>query len=218
MRAAAWSADTDDVTDPTGADPVDGAGDTDGTGSHGARRPGGRSARVQQAVYSAVGELVGRGHRDTMTIPQVAEIAGVNPTSIYRRWGSITALLEEVAVAVLSRGEDIPDTGTLRGDLDAWASIIGADITRPRRRAYLRALVNSRDEPVEVCPCWEIRREQASTMVERARARGESTPTVMAILCHIIAPLYHHVVFGMPIDDEFAVGLAEDTMRMAVGG
>ncbi|WLP92341.1 TetR/AcrR family transcriptional regulator [Gordonia sp. NB41Y] len=194
------------------------ASDTEDSGPGGARRPGGRSARVQQAVYSAVGELVGRGHRDTMTIPQVAEIAGVNPTSIYRRWGSITALLEEVAVAVLTRGEDIPDTGTLRGDLDAWATIIGADITRPRRRAYLRALVNSRDEPVELCPCWEIRRAQAETMVERARVRGEAAPTVTAILCHIIAPLYHHAVFGLPIDDEFAAGLAEDTMRMALDG
>ena len=57
------------------------------------RRPGGRSARVQSAVFTAVGQLVGAGQRETMTIPQVADLAGVNPTSIYRRWGSIDALL-----------------------------------------------------------------------------------------------------------------------------
>ena len=37
--------------------------------SHG-KRPGGRSARVQSAVFTAVGQLVGSGERETMTIPQ----------------------------------------------------------------------------------------------------------------------------------------------------
>ncbi|MEP9391794.1 TetR/AcrR family transcriptional regulator C-terminal ligand-binding domain-containing protein [Gordonia sp. VNQ95] len=178
------------------------------------RRPGGRSARVQHAVYDAVGRLVARGERESMTIPQVAELAGVNPTSIYRRWGSITALLEEVAVAALTQGEALPDTGTLAGDLAEWARIIGADISRPSRRAYLRAMVTARDDLIDECPCWEIRRGQAAEMVGRASGRGEATPSVEQILDHIIAPLYHHAVFAKHIDDEFATRLAADVMRM----
>ncbi|RPA57653.1 TetR/AcrR family transcriptional regulator [Gordonia oryzae] len=178
------------------------------------RRPGGRSARVQQAVYRAVGQLVGSGERETMTIPQVAELAGVNPTSIYRRWGSITALVEEVAVAALTQGEDLPDTGTLRGDLTDWAQIIAADIGRPKRRSYLRAMIVARDELVDECPCWEIRRDQAQQMVARAADRGEPTPTVEQILDHIIAPLYHHAVFGKAIDDAFAAQLVGDVLAM----
>ena len=149
-----------------------------------------------------------------MTIPQVAELAGVNPTSIYRRWGSITALLEEVAVAALTQGEDLPDTGALRTDLAEWAVIIGADIARPKRRSYLRAMVLARDELVEICPCWEVRRGQAAEMVERAAGRGEGVPSVEQILDHIIAPLYHHAVFAKAIDDDFATRLAADVMRM----
>ncbi|MGC4933348.1 TetR/AcrR family transcriptional regulator C-terminal ligand-binding domain-containing protein [Gordonia sp. DT30] len=179
-----------------------------------ARRPGGRSARVQQAVYSAVGQLVGRGERETMTIPQVAELAGVNPSSIYRRWGSITTLVEEVAVAALTRGEDLPDTGDLRGDLTEWAQIIAADIGRPKRRSYLRAMVVAREELVDECPCWAVRGGQAEQMVARAAARDEQTPTVEQILDHIIAPLYHHAVFGKRIDDVFAARLADDVMAM----
>ncbi|MGV9860175.1 TetR-like C-terminal domain-containing protein [Gordonia sp. NPDC003425] len=177
------------------------------------RRPGGRSARVQQAVFSAVGQLVGRGERETMTIPRVAEVAGVNPTSIYRRWGTIGDLIEEVAVAALTQGEDLPDTGELSGDLAEWARIIAADIGRPKRRAYLRAMVAARDDVVEECPCWSIRREQAAEMVDRARRRGESTPEVSTILDHVIAPLYHHAVFAMAIDDDYATQLADDVMR-----
>lgn len=51
-------------------------------------------------------------------------------------------------------------------------------------------------------------------MVARAQARDEATPTVEQILDHIIAPLYHHAVFGKPIDDAFAAHLAADVMLM----
>lgn len=169
---------------------------------------------MQSAVFTAVGQLVGSGERETMTIPQVAELAGVNPTSIYRRWGTIGDLLEEVAVAALTQGEELPDHGTLADDLADWSRIIAADISRPKRRAYLRAMTSARDGIVEVCPCWEIRREQATEMIDRATARGESAPSVPQVLNHIIAPLYHHAVFALPIDDDFATDLAADVMAM----
>ena len=43
-------------------------------------------------------------------------------------------------------------------------------------------------------------------------ARGESAPSVPQVLNHIIAPLYHHAVFALPIDDDFATDLAADVM------
>lgn len=179
------------------------------------RRPGGRSARVQSAVYAAVGQLVGAGRRDTMTIPEVAELAEVNPTSIYRRWGSIETLLGEVAVAALTQGEPLPDTGVLDVDLAEWSKIIAADIGRPKRRAYLRAMVFARNDVVEECPCWEIRREQAEEMVGRSVARGETTPSVRQILDHVVAPLYHHAVFGLALDERYAEDLVADVMAMS---
>lgn len=180
-----------------------------------ARRPGGRSARVQQAVYAAVGALSGQGHRDTMTIPQVAERAGVNPSSIYRRWGSMEALLEEVAVAALTRDDEpLPETGDLRGELELWAVAIAEDITRPQRVEYLRAMVAGRSGALVECPCWGIRQEQAQQMVARAAARGERVPQARQILDHIIAPLYHHVVFGIPTDADHARALVADVVAM----
>jgi AcrR family transcriptional regulator len=179
------------------------------------RRPGGRSARVRDAVYTAVGQLVGEGQRDTMTIPQVAERAGVNPTSIYRRWGNIEALLEEVAVAALTKDEPLPDTGTITGDLRAWAVIIAEDIARPARVIYLRAMVAARGVLIEACPCTELRTRQAEQMIERARARGERTPTSRQVVDHIIAPLYHHAVFGLAAGPEYAATLVTDVFAMA---
>lgn len=180
------------------------------------RRPGGRSARVQDAVYTAVGKLMATKRPDQITIPMVAELAEVNPTSVYRRWGDIDALLEEVAVAAFTREDEVlPDTGSLEGDLREWASVITEDILRPRRTRYLRAMVNARDGIlVETCPCWTARREQLAEMISRARTRGEDTPAVEQVLDHVIAPIYHHVVFALPADAAYAERLVGDVLSM----
>lgn len=180
------------------------------------RRPGGRSARVQDAVYSAVGKLMATQRPDLITVPMVADLAEVNPTSVYRRWGDIDKLLEEVAVAAFTReDETLPDTGSLEGDLREWARVITDDIVRPRRTRYLRAMVNARDGVLlDACPCWTARREQLGEMISRARARGETTPSVEQVLDHVIAPLYHHVVFAMPTDAAYAERLVGDVLSM----
>jgi AcrR family transcriptional regulator len=169
---------------------------------------------VLTAIYTSVGELVGEG-ADKISFPVIAERAGVNPTTLYRRWDDVNALLEEVAVAALTRdGESAPDTGSLEQDLTEWAEIIARDITRPERVRYLRAMVAARVDPVSSCPVTERRREQASEMVRRAGERGEATPTVPQILDHIIAPLYHHVVFALQVDPEYARRLVRDVLAM----
>lgn len=180
-----------------------------------ARRPGGRSERVRTAVYAAVGELVGEGHREAMTIPQIAERADVNPTSVYRRWGTVDALLEQVAVAALTNDEPLPDTGSLVGDLEAWAEIIADDITRPERVTYLRAMVAARKGMPDACPCWDTRTVQVRRLVGGARGRGEPAPEPEQVLNHVVAPLYHHVVFGLRADRAYARSLVSDVMAMA---
>ncbi|GAA2477146.1 TetR/AcrR family transcriptional regulator [Winogradskya humida] len=169
---------------------------------------------MQTAIYTAVGELVGEG-ADKISFPVIAERAGVNPTTLYRRWDDVNALLEEVAVAALTRdGESLPDTGSLERDLTEWATIIARDITRPERVRYLRAMVSARIEIVSRCVLTETRREQASEMVRRARERGETTPAVAQILDHVIAPLYYHVVFALPVDHDYAQRLVGDVLAM----
>lgn len=179
-----------------------------------ARRPGGRSSRVLSAIHASVGELVGEG-AERITFPVIAERAGVNPTTLYRRWGDVTELLEEVAVAALTReGESPADTGTLDGDLVAWALAITRDITRPARARYLRAMVSTRMDIVSSCPVTDSRLAQASEVVRRAAGRGEAAPTAQQILDHVIAPLYYRVVFALPADEEYARQLVRDVLAM----
>src|SRR6516162_5631143 len=107
------------------------------------RRTGGRSARVVAAVHDAVNDLVAQRNPREVTVAEIAERAGVNPTSIYRRWGSLEALVLDVETARLP---PIPDTGTLRGDLLAFAANAATDIARPGGLAFLHAVIGVKEE------------------------------------------------------------------------
>jgi AcrR family transcriptional regulator len=50
-------------------------------------------------VRKALEELIAQEGRDKVTVPAVAERAGVSASSIYRRWGDVNGLLGETAHA-----------------------------------------------------------------------------------------------------------------------
>src|SRR5471032_3224703 len=84
-------------------------------------RPGGRSARVQESIHSAVRALLEEQDRASVTVPQIAARAGVTPSTIYRRWGDLSVLLADVALVRMRPDSEPADTGSLRGDIRAWA-------------------------------------------------------------------------------------------------
>ena len=57
-------------------------------------RSRGRSARVVQEVLTATAEELGRSGYAALRIEDVAERAGVNKTTIYRRWPTKAALVK----------------------------------------------------------------------------------------------------------------------------
>jgi AcrR family transcriptional regulator len=173
------------------------------------RRPGGRSARVRERVHAAVIELLGEQRWDQVSIPLVAETSGVHQATIYRRWGSISALAEDVATAQLTATAPLPDTGTLRGDLELAAVRFAEAIAGPMGRIFLRAAALS--EPTDRTPAaLHTRAEQLQQLLDRAAARGERTPTLIELLEGITAPLYFHVLFfGRPADADHARQLVD---------
>ncbi|MGY2060268.1 TetR/AcrR family transcriptional regulator [Nocardia gipuzkoensis] len=166
-----------------------------------ARRPGGRSARVRTAVHRAVTELVAENGYGSFTVGDVAARAGVADSSIYRRWGSLESLTSDVALTWLTANSPIPDTGSLAGDLRAYAAGVVRDVNGPDGLAVLRlAMSLSQAGPAGAEARDRFiteRRRQLQEMLDRARERGERPPPVLDILDHLLAPLYVRVLFGM---------------------
>ena len=112
------------------------------------RRPGGRTARVTAAVRAAtVGALTEHGWNG-LTVEDVAARAGVNKTTIYRRWGDREALVADVLLTASDQQIPLPDTGSLRGDLVAFARQVRDAIAAPANRALLSTLAAGRRAPL----------------------------------------------------------------------
>lgn len=94
------------------------------------KRPGGRSTRVRTAVHSAAVALVAERGADQVTLPAVAQRAGVNSSSLYRRWGTVAALLADVAKHRGDAGAP-PLVGDLRTDLENQAAWTLAELSCP---------------------------------------------------------------------------------------
>ncbi len=134
-----------------------------------------RAERVVRDVLEATIEELGRTGFAALSVEDVAKRAGVNKTTVYRRWPTKSQLVE---AAFRRMGQDIsvPDTGSLRGDLRALLKA-KLEVTRtPRGKALMRGLraeALSRD-------LLDISRrirdqdvQMYGTIFERARARGE---------------------------------------------
>ncbi len=184
------------------------------------RRPGGRSARVAAAVHEAVDALLVEAGPGGFTVADVARRAGVNPTSIYRRWGSLEAVILDVEAARLTESSPLPDTGTLRGDLLAYARTAAADIAQPGRLAFLQALIGARELSDEQRSAPLLQRAaQFQAMLDRARDRGEPALDFTAIVDCILAPIYLRHLLGLGTDaadfDVFVERTLASTSRCA---
>ena len=92
-----------------------------------ARKPGRpRSAEADRAIVSTTLELLATEGLRGLSVERVAERAGVGKTTIYRRWPTKRELAEAALETLFRQMESVavvPDTGSVRGDLEAVARI-----------------------------------------------------------------------------------------------
>lgn len=192
-----------------------------------ASRPGGRSARVQAAVFKAAAELLSEPDWSHITMAKIAERAGVNPTTVYRRWGSLENLVGAVADATVSERAPLPDTGTLAGDIRAHSMTLVNDLTGENRRFLLRALIIAGNDidGNDTGPGRPVQRallgrtEDFRAMLARAAARGEPSFDVLNYFDAVVGPLYGYslllpglVRWRAPIlVEQFLAGLDQTT-------
>ncbi|CAN5757713.1 TetR/AcrR family transcriptional regulator [soil metagenome] len=178
------------------------------------KRPGGRSAQVQAQVQAALAQLISEQGRDHVTVPAVAERAGVSASSIYRRWGDMSGLLAETATQRLDPNRPLADKGNLRDDLLAWVTELMKHLSTPGSRSFLRAaaaLAGSNDTD-----CLRNRKAEADVLVARALARGEAAPEARQIVDHVVAPIVFRLVFGAaPLPSSMSEQLVGEALRLS---
>lgn len=178
--------------------------------------------QVRAAVHQAVLDLLSAPEGEDLTIPAIAQRAGVNHTSLYRRWGGLDALLADTVTTRLEHNSPLKDTGTLRGDLIAWAEASVASMRTPEGHALVRAVVLSMpkntQERSERAQHFRRRMHSIEQIRERATARGENPPPLEQILDQLIAPFYIRTIFGIGVPATGYPQLLVDRLLGSAGG
>ncbi|BDX30978.1 TetR family transcriptional regulator [Mycobacterium antarcticum] len=155
-----------------------------------ARRPGGRNARVRARILDATAELVARDGIAGFRYEEVAELAGVHRTSVYRNWPDREELVTE---ALLQYAEDlasIADTGDLHRDLVDYLMALAGGLDTPFGRALELAMQPTRENPAvrqTVANILEQRGADTQRRVNLAVGRGELPPVDSVFLGEMLS-------------------------------
>jgi AcrR family transcriptional regulator len=170
------------------------------------KRPGGRTAAVTNAIRSAVEELVAEKGRDRVSIPMVAERAGVNATTIYRRWPDAGTMINEFATYQLDPSRPLPDTGDLHDDVAAWATEVMLHYRQPVNAALLRA--GSATAGDAESDCLRGLLDEAARLV--AQAGVDAGVSAQDVVDGVLAPVMYRIIFlPASLSDDYAHGLTD---------
>ena len=121
---------------------------------------------------------------DNVTMDQIAEATRSSKATLYRQWGGKVALFVEALRSSAPHDDELPDTGSLRGDLLAdIASKGGADEAESE---LIAALMHAMKQDAELdeavrTQIVEPGRDRIRTMLQRAIDRGEIAADNLAL-------------------------------------
>jgi AcrR family transcriptional regulator len=138
-----------------------------------------RDERSHAAIIQAAAELAVESGYAAMSIGAVAARAGVGKDTIYRRWSGKPELVYE-AVFTAADTADLPDTGTLEGDLAAVVQSLVEEFSAPAAAAALPGLLADFAATPQLRATIRSRflapaKQRLITVFDRAEQRGETS-------------------------------------------
>ena len=179
-------------------------------------RPGRRrNEALSQAIVDATLAILRVDGYDGLSIEAIARRAGVSRPTIYSRWRSLHDLVLEAARQARDSGPvfegiiDVPDTGSLRGDLLAIMRDGVALHRRMRDRGILDGFVAGIVADPSLGPVFRANfmdpdGQRLAEIFDRARARGELREDVdatVALELLIGSGFYRSVITRDSLDD-----------------
>ncbi|NED15604.1 TetR/AcrR family transcriptional regulator [Streptomyces sp. SID9124] len=188
-------------------------------------RPGGRTARVREAVLRAAGDALAEHGFDRLDLADVARRAEVGKTTVYRRWSSPTGLIADLLDDMAEQSSPRARTGSLDGDLRANAHLVLRTLTDPRQGALFRSVIAAATCDPRTAQAlhrfYAIRVEEWAGCVTDAVERGELPAGTDAdeVVRAVSAPLYYRLLAsGDPLDEAAADRAADAAVLAAKAG
>jgi AcrR family transcriptional regulator len=183
-----------------------------------------RDERRSRAILDATIELLAEVGFDRMTMDAVASRAKASKATIYRHWPDKTALVLDALRHHGSLIPDVPDSGSLRGDLERYVRE-AAEATVGIDGSLVVGLlaVAARDPELAALLSQQFHSQQTpllTELVDRARERDEVGSDVDAMVINEVLPgalIMHLLVLGLPDDERFIRRLVDDILIPLLG-
>ncbi|MDF2825297.1 MAG: TetR/AcrR family transcriptional regulator [Mycobacterium sp.] len=161
-----------------------------------ARRPGGRNGRVRAQILAATAELVARDGIAGFRYEDVAEVAGVHKTSVYRNWPDRDELVVEALLRYAEDLASVADTGDLHRDLVDFLVALAGALETPFGRTLEQAVQPARHHSTiqALTRVLDERVAAMRTRVDSAVAQGELPPVDSSFLGEMISGPVHLIV------------------------
>jgi AcrR family transcriptional regulator len=188
------------------------------------RGRGGRSRDVSRDddLRRAALDLVTEIGYDRVTMDAVAARAGAGKATVYRRWSSKAELVGDALAHEHVDGE-VPDTGSLRGDLAALSGYLSSGQDPLRKARLITGLASALLADTELRQAFETfappTERAVATIVDRALDRGEiAAPADPAMMAAILPALgLHRLIFtGAGPDPDYAAAVIDNVLLPAL--
>jgi len=166
-----------------------------------------RDRRIDGAVLAATVDLLAESGYPALSVDSIARRAGTSKPAIYRRWPSKAHLVHEAAFPI-GAATELPDTGTLDGDVREMLRRSVAVLSTPAAKAALPGLLGemANDSTLHAALLERFADVLTGGIGERltaAAARGEvRTEVTAADLTEVVAgmALFGALALGRDLD------------------
>jgi AcrR family transcriptional regulator len=174
--------------------------------------------RSRSRVLTTAFDLLSESGVGGFTIDEVVRRSGVAKTTVYRHWPSREALVIDAASRI-SAEQEVPDTGSLEGDVTAILANLGYLLSTARWSSVVPSIVDVAERDPEFAGIHgKIQRGHAAPLravIERAAGRGLISPATdpSGMVSALIGPLYYRRWFSRePIDDQFVKTIVRNVL------
>jgi AcrR family transcriptional regulator len=176
------------------------------------------------AIDATLDELADRGY-SALSLEGVARRAGVNKTTLYRRWGTRENLVLEAMLERAGERISVPATGSLRRDLLELARTAAANAATPEVAAMARAVAaeSPRDGRLAAANSrfWAERLALDAVIVERAIERGEvrADADPSRVIEAVLGPIHLRLLLtGESVTPSFLEGIVDQVLNGVAPG
>jgi AcrR family transcriptional regulator len=180
----------------------------------------------EAVIFDATMRMLATSGYDRLTMDAVAADAHASKATLYRRWTTKAELVVDALVWLKScMPHDVPNTGTLRGDLLSMACNEGG-LTDRMPLAVFGALITAMQRDNELAEAFQERfleplQQRNRTVLERAQQRGEIGPDVDLELLGTVLPaiaIHHALTHNEPVKRDLIERIVDQVVVPACRG